>query len=142
MATYQLVGVQIWNNLSILQSLQPIIQSCVTLTRYATTLTLELRSRALARATSCFCPADKGAPPSARVISSPRGFDSTTLAKWARLRAAHMSMSLCRSKGSRLLRMVPVNNTGTCTHTHGHRYTSTSAVFAPVSQCNGTTLNP
>ncbi len=42
---------------------------------------LELRSRALARATSCFCPADRGAPPSARVISSPRGFDSTTLAK-------------------------------------------------------------
>ena len=78
---------------------------------------LELRSRALARATSCFCPADRGAPPSARVISSPRGFDSTTLAKWARLRAAHMSMSLCLSKGSRLLRIVPVNSTGTCEYT-------------------------
>ena len=78
---------------------------------------LELRSRALARATSCFCPADRGPPPSARVISSPRGFDSTTLAKWARLKAAHMSMSLCLSKGSKLLRIVPVNNTGTCMYT-------------------------
>ncbi len=78
---------------------------------------LELRSRALARATSCFCPADRGAPPSARVISNPRGFDSTTLAKWARLKAAHMSMSLCLSKGSKLLRIVPVNNTGTCVYT-------------------------
>ena len=76
--------------------------------------TLEFRSRALARATSCFCPADRGAPPSASAISSPIGFDSTTLAKCARLKAAQMSTSLWRSKGSKLLRMVPVNNTGTC----------------------------
>ena len=81
-------------------------------------LTLELRSRALARATSCFCPADKGAPPSERVISNPMGFDSTTLAKWALLNAAHISMSEWRWKGSRLLRMVPVNSTGTCRVPH------------------------
>ena len=76
--------------------------------------TLEFRSRALARATSCFCPADRGAPPSASAISRPMGLDSTTLARCARLNAAQMSISLCRSKGSKLLRMVPVNSTGTC----------------------------
>ena len=77
--------------------------------------TLEWRSRARARATSCFWPADRGAPPSDSTRSRPRGVASTISDRCARRSAAQHSAALCSPNGVRLKRSVPVNSTGTCT---------------------------
>lgn len=76
---------------------------------------LEWHRRARARATSCFWPADRGAPPSERTRSRPRGVASTISDRCARRSAAQHSASLCSPNGVRLKRSVPVNSTGTCT---------------------------
>lgn len=47
------------------------------------TRTREGFSSARARASSCFCPALSGAPPSCSAVSRPAGQASTTLSRWA-----------------------------------------------------------
>lgn len=79
--------------------------------------TLEWRSSARAKATSCFCPALRGAPPSVRTRSRPCPVPSIMSARCARRRAAQHSASLCSPKGVRLKRRLPVNKTGTCSGT-------------------------
>lgn len=76
-------------------------------------LTLAGLKSALAKASSCFWPALSGDPPSDSSVSSPSDQPSNAGARWERLRAAHSSASEWPPKGDRLVRMLPVNSTGT-----------------------------
>lgn len=96
-------------------SSQRSFQGCLPVLGVYLLSTLEWRRRARARATSCFWPAERGAPPSDSTRSRPSGVASTISDKCARRSAAQHSASLCSPNGVRLKRNVPVNSTGTCT---------------------------
>jgi len=67
------------------QSIQSLLDFRLAQTIATVITTLEWRSRARARATSCFWPAERGAPPSERTRSRPSGDASTVSARCARL---------------------------------------------------------
>mmetsp|Transcript_694 Transcript_694/g.1170 ORF Transcript_694/g.1170 Transcript_694/m.1170 type:complete len:236 (-) Transcript_694:952-1659(-) len=78
------------------------------------TRTLDWRSRARARQSSCLCPTLKFSPPSATVLSSLSGICCTADFRCACSNTCQRSASLYVPKGSKLERMVPLNNTGSC----------------------------
>ena len=68
---------------------------------------------------SAALPGSTALPRRCTVSRASRGRASTSLRRCARSRACQQASSEWRSKGSRLLRMLPVNKTGTCARSPG-----------------------